>query len=179
MATMHFGAPELALQAAEAWGLCLLVLTEPLQPPELSSFFTHLRSVHGHEIVEVGTAGLKRAIRRLRSGGVVLVVADRDIQGSGIQVEFFGAPSRRPPGVIELARATGAPILPVVTRRGKNGAVDVTFEPPLQLQVTPDRRADVAENLRRLSARYEHYIRETPGPMACPRANLAGRIGKG
>src|SRR5262249_31085728 len=54
----------------------------------------------------------------LRRGGVLGVQIDRapDAMRS-LPVEFLGSPWRVPSGPFELARATGAPILPVFTRR--------------------------------------------------------------
>jgi len=162
VATMHFGAPEMALQAARAWGLRFVVLTEPLQPPELAELFTRLRSAHGHQLVPAGVGGLKVTLRTLRAGGAVLLVVDRDIQGNGVVVPFFGTHTRMPAGAVELARATGASIIVAVSRRLRDGRTEVVFEPPLALVNTGNRRRDLQANVARLAARFEPHIRRTP-----------------
>jgi len=162
VATMHFGAPEMALQAARAWGLRFVVLTEPLEPPELAELFTRLRASHGHQLVPAGIGGLKVTLRALRSGGAVLLAVDRDIQGNGVDVPFFGMQTRVPAGAVELARATGAPIIVAVSRRLSDGRAEVLFEPPLVLDDTGDRRGDLQTNVGRLAARFEPYIRRAP-----------------
>jgi KDO2-lipid IV(A) lauroyltransferase len=57
-------------------------------------------------------------------------MADRDLSRNGVQVDFFGEPTRMPAGSAKLAIETGAPILPVhcwYTARGWAFSVD----PPL------------------------------------------------
>jgi lauroyl/myristoyl acyltransferase len=162
LASVHYGCPEIPLQAARAWGLHFLVLTEPLEPPRLSELFIRLRASHGHQNVPVGFAGLKQAIRTLRRGGIVLLLVDRDIQGTGLRVPFFGAEAALPPGAVELSRATGARIVPVLSRREDRGSV-VTIQPELPLVCTADGAADLRANLTALIQRFEPQIRADPG----------------
>ncbi len=50
--------------------------------------------------------------RRLRDGGLVCLVADRDLSASGVEVKFFGDAARMPAGPALLAQQTGALLLP-------------------------------------------------------------------
>lgn len=75
--------------------------------------FREHRERLGFEIVAADDAGAHRALlRRLRAGGVVCVLADRDVLGTGIEVEFFGELARVPPGPARLAALTGAALVP-------------------------------------------------------------------
>src|SRR5690606_39405466 len=49
---------------------------------------------------------------RLRANRVVCLMADRDLTRSGVQVDFFGEPTRMPAGPARLALETGAVLLP-------------------------------------------------------------------
>jgi KDO2-lipid IV(A) lauroyltransferase len=49
---------------------------------------------------------------RLRAGGFVCLVADRDLSERGVPVTFFGRPSRMPVGPAALSLKTGAPLIP-------------------------------------------------------------------
>ena len=51
--------------------------------------------------------------RRLRAGGAVCLVVDRDLTESGIDVEFFGKTARMPGVAAALAVQTGAVLFPV------------------------------------------------------------------
>ena len=49
---------------------------------------------------------------RLRANRVVCLMAERDLTRTGVQVDFFGEPTRMPAGPAKLAIATGAALLP-------------------------------------------------------------------
>ncbi|MCX6430736.1 MAG: phosphatidylinositol mannoside acyltransferase, partial [Actinobacteria bacterium] len=49
--------------------------------------------------------------QRLRNGGLVALVADRDLSKTGISVNFFDGIARMPAGPALLALNTGAPLL--------------------------------------------------------------------
>ena len=49
---------------------------------------------------------------RLHNNGIVCLMADRDLTRSGVQVDFFGEPTRMPAGPAKLAIETGAVLLP-------------------------------------------------------------------
>ncbi len=163
LATVHYGCPEVALQAARAWGLEILVLTEPIEPPGLSRLFDRLRSIHGHRFVPAGLEGGKEAIRTLRRGGVVLLAVDRDIQGHGVEALFFSAAAMMPTGAVALARRTGAAIIPAISHRLADGTAIVTLGTVVELVETGDRTSDVRTNIERVLERFEPFIRADPG----------------
>ena len=78
---------------------------------------------------------------------------------AGIEIPFA-------PGAVSIARSTGAALLPsfVVDEPGRTGpaSVRLVIHPPLDLQVSEDRRADIEENLRRFASVYEQQIRAYP-----------------
>jgi phosphatidylinositol dimannoside acyltransferase len=60
-----------------------------------------------------GGSAFGKLARRLRGGGMVCLVADRDLSASGVEVDFFGERTRMPAGPALLAQQTGAALLPV------------------------------------------------------------------
>lgn len=58
-----------------------------------------------------GGAAFGAMARRLRAGGLVCLVADRDLTATGVEVDFFGERARMPSGPALLAQRTGAPLL--------------------------------------------------------------------
>lgn len=91
-------------------------VVERLRPESLYRRFVAYRESLGFEIVP-HTGGVEPVgevlTRRLRENRVVCLVADRDLGGSGVQVDFFGEPARLPVGPARLAERTGAALLPV------------------------------------------------------------------
>ena len=87
------------------------MLTEPLEPPALHDYVHEVRSGSGVEFVPADRAGLRTALRHLRCGGVLGVLADRDVLGTGEPFPFFGERAPLPRGTVELAWSTGAAIV--------------------------------------------------------------------
>lgn len=105
---------------AGAWitlrGTSLTTVAERLRPESLFERFVEFRESLGMEILPLtGGSGntVGRLARRLREGGLVCLLADRDLTGQGVDVAFFGEPARMPAGPASLALATGAALMPV------------------------------------------------------------------
>ncbi len=65
------------------------------------------------EILPAGDgATFATLLDRVRGGRLVCLLADRDMSRSGVEVELCGHPARMPRGPAELARRTGAPLVP-------------------------------------------------------------------
>jgi KDO2-lipid IV(A) lauroyltransferase len=161
VATAHFGNPEMAGQVGSALGIDVVVLAEPL-PPALSRIMTRIRSVFGPKYIDVSRHAIGESLRHLRRGGCVAIAADRDIQGNGTAVQFFGRPAKVPLGAAEMAARTGAVLIPGYCRRHGN-SFDMYFEEPLPLVDTGRRKDDAIANTRALLARMEEWISRDPG----------------
>jgi KDO2-lipid IV(A) lauroyltransferase len=114
-------------------------VVERLAPEVLYQRFVAYRSALGFDIVPLTGAGspTPRLLRRLRAGGVVCLLADRDLTGAGVAVEFFGGAARMPLGPARLAAATGAALLVVGCWFTADGW-GIRFHPPVPV---PDRSA--------------------------------------
>lgn len=162
----HFGNPEMSVQPLAAEGHLFLGLTEPLEPKPLSDFVHWLRSQNGHVYRTLGYAGLKEVLRRLRNGGLVAVLLDRDVAGAGVPMEFCGAEASIPLGAVDLALRTGADLIPAKSWRIPGYGFKVLIEPPLEIIRTGDFDADVRSNTERLLLTYEKQLRSDPGQWA-------------
>ncbi|WNZ12991.1 phosphatidylinositol mannoside acyltransferase [Streptomyces sp. 11x1] len=89
-------------------------VAERLKPETLYDRFVAYREGLGMEVLpHNGGSAFGTLARRLRDGGLVCLVADRDLSASGVEVDFFGEPTRMPAGPALLAQQTGALLLPV------------------------------------------------------------------
>ena len=94
--------------------LPFVTVAERLRPETLYDRFVAFREGLGMEVLpHTGGSSFGRLARRLRSGGLVALVADRDLSQSGVEVSFFGETARMPGGPAMLAQQTGALLLPV------------------------------------------------------------------
>ena len=91
----------------------LTTVAERLKPERLYERFLAYRESLGMEIIPA-TGGrrppLDVLLERVQEGRIVPLLADRDLSRRGIDVEFFGARTRMPPGPAVLALRTGAPL---------------------------------------------------------------------
>src|SRR5699024_10901613 len=87
-----------------------------LEPAALFDRFVAFRERMGFEVLAL--SGGERPpfdvlAERLRAGGMLCLLADRDLTAAGVPVTFFGAEATMPAGPALLALRTGAALLPV------------------------------------------------------------------
>ena len=122
-----------------------------------------MRARAGLDITPIDLPALRRAIRHLRAGGVVLTGVDRPVREEALPlVEFFGRPAPLPTGHVRLALKTDAVILVASAYRTPGGRNAVSISPPVKMIRTGDPAEDLQVNLRRVTALMESYIRARP-----------------
>jgi KDO2-lipid IV(A) lauroyltransferase len=91
-------------------------VAERLRPESVYEAFVRFRESLGMEVLPLtGYQGpFGTLAQRLRAGGLVCLVSDRDLKESGVEVEMFGAKARIA-ATAALAVHTGAALLPVAT----------------------------------------------------------------
>jgi KDO2-lipid IV(A) lauroyltransferase len=92
----------------------------------------------------------------------VCLAIDRDVNGEGVMLDFFGSPASIPLGVAEIALRTGAEIIFVHPRRLPNGKQVVDFIPGFTPESTGNKDADVRAITERMLRVVERLIRSTP-----------------
>src|SRR2546423_12365514 len=100
-----------AWAAAKGWPL--VAIAERLKPEGLYRRFVEFREGLGMEVIPLTGAEkppFDLLVERLAKGYVVALLADRDLPGRGIEVDFFGARTTMPPGPALLALRSGAPL---------------------------------------------------------------------
>jgi len=90
----------------------LVTVAERLKPAGLYDKFVAYRESLGMEVLPHGDDETFRTLRRrLKEGKLVCLVADRDLSGSGVPVDFFGERTSMPGGPALLSLLTGAPMM--------------------------------------------------------------------
>jgi KDO2-lipid IV(A) lauroyltransferase len=115
MALPHSGNWDMAgVWLAQKYGTFTTV-AERLKPESLYDRFIAYRESLGFEVLPL-TGGerppMEVLAERLGANRFVCLMADRDLTRSGVQVDFFGEPTRLPAGPARLALETGAPLHP-------------------------------------------------------------------
>jgi KDO2-lipid IV(A) lauroyltransferase len=138
------------------------VVVERVEPPELFDWFVEVRRSLGMEVVALGPEAGATVARALRENRVVCLLADRDISGDGVEVEFFGEATTLPAGPATLALRTGASLVPVAVYFRPRGSHYAKIGPPVPVERTGRLRDDVVRITQALAHRFEALIREAP-----------------
>jgi KDO2-lipid IV(A) lauroyltransferase len=163
LALPHLGGWEWAGRWMTDQGHKLTVVVEQLENEELFEWFKDLRASLGMTVVPVGPEAATAVARALKNNEVVCLLCDRDIQGGGVEVEFFGEKTTLPAGPAMLSLRTGAPVLPVAvyfTER-YNGHFTIV-RPPLPTTRLGGLRDDVKRVTQELARELEFLIRRAP-----------------
>jgi len=107
-------------------------------------------------------AGLRKAVKHLRSGGIVGVAGDGRFGRHFIPVPFLDTQAFFSPGPFKLAFLTKASLVPAFAYRRKD-RVDLLFEPPLSAgEPATGKRAFTGAMLSRYARRLEAHVRQAP-----------------
>ncbi len=163
LALPHLGGWEWAGRWLTLQGVKTTVVVERLDPPELFDWFVNLRSQLGMTVVALGPDAGKAVLGALKRNEVVCLLSDRDLDGRGVDVEFFGERTTLPAGPATLGIRTGAPILPtaVYFTPRYNGHFGLV-RPPLDTTRSGALRDDVARVTQRLAHELELLITRAP-----------------
>src|ERR1039457_6257858 len=136
---------------------------ERVKPESVYARFVAFREGLGMEVLPAsgGSRPFGILAQRLRAGKVVCLPCDRDVTGSGIEVEFFGEKARMMGGPAALAVQTGAALMPATLWfEGDNWGVHIHEEIPVPAD--GDRRQKTAAMTQQIARVFEAGIREHP-----------------
>ncbi len=143
-----------------AKGINLVTVAERLKPEKLFLKFLEYRQAMGMEVLPLDGRVLGTLVQRLRQGALVALVADRDLSRTGIDVDFFGGPSRMPAGPALLALKTHAPLITAFVSYTESG-IHIDFK----LIILPSAGSEaekVSEIVQMTAKHFEEGISEHP-----------------
>ncbi|WP_030157372.1 phosphatidylinositol mannoside acyltransferase [Streptomyces sp. NRRL S-244] len=153
---------------AGAWaighiGVPFTTVAERLKPESLYDRFVAYRESLGMEVLpHSGGAAFGTLARRLRSGGLVCLVADRDLSATGVEVDFFGSAARMPAGPALLAQQTGAVLLPATLHYGDSPKMYGRIHPEVAVPKTGSRTEKTAVMTQAVADAFAQGIAEHP-----------------
>ncbi|MFC8174756.1 phosphatidylinositol mannoside acyltransferase [Streptomyces sp. NPDC057325] len=149
--------------ATRVLGLPFTTVAERLKPESLYDRFVAYRESLGMEVVpHTGGSAFGRLARRLRAGGLVCLVADRDLSASGTEVTFFGETARMPAGPAILAQQTGALLLPVTLWYDDTPVMKGRVHPPVDVPDAGTRAERTAVMTQALADAFAEGIADHP-----------------
>ncbi|MGI8684667.1 MAG: phosphatidylinositol mannoside acyltransferase [Acidimicrobiales bacterium] len=162
LALPHLGGWDFGGAWLASLGFRMVAVVETVEPPELFEWFVDLRRSLGLEVLPLGPSTAAAALRRLREGAVVALVCDRDIGGTGVEVDFFGEATTLPGGPATLALRSGAALVPCAIYFGDGGTHHAVFGEPLDTTRHGRLRDDVERVTRAVTTELEGFIRRAP-----------------
>ena len=161
LALPHLGGWEWAARWLSITGYQVAAVAEELEPPELNEWFLGIRRDLGMNIITLGRNAATESGAAILSGQVMCLLCDRDLTGTGIEVEFFGERTTLPGGPALLALRTGAPLLPTAVYF-EGGRCHGYVSPALDTERRGRLRDDVTRVTQDLAVRLEELIGRAP-----------------
>jgi phosphatidylinositol dimannoside acyltransferase len=163
VALPHMGNWDLAARWMSVSGYPVVAVAERLRPEALFRLFREHREALGIRIVAQSDPDVGRQLgAALKAKEILALLADRDLTGRGIEVEMFGGARTLPAGPAALALRSGAPLVVAVVTETPDGGWRCVIGPPLTIEPTGERRADVEALTRVLAEAFERAISTSP-----------------
>ena len=143
-------------------GVPLTAVVERLEPPELFDWFVDFRTKLGFNVVPLGPDAGREVLAALKRNDLVTLLCDRDIDGSGVEVEFFGERTTLPAGPATLALRSGADLIPAAMYQRPGGVHHGLIRPPLPVERRGKLREDVTRITQDIARVLEDLIRAEP-----------------
>ncbi|MFD8640631.1 phosphatidylinositol mannoside acyltransferase [Streptomyces zaomyceticus] len=144
-------------------GVPFTTVAERLKPETLYDRFVAYRESLGMEVLpHTGGSAFGTLARRLRAGGLICLVADRDLSASGTEVTFFGDTTRMPAGPAILAQQTGALLLPVTLWYDDTSVMRGRIHAPVDVPESGTRAEKTSEMTQALAAAFAGGIADHP-----------------
>src|SRR5215467_307570 len=136
---------------------------ERLEPESLYERFLGFRQDIGMEVLPAsgGPSPFGVLAQRLRAGGLVALPCDRDVTGSGIEVDFFGEKALMMGGPAALAVQTGAALMPA-TLWFEEDRWGVRVHEEIPVPESGDRWQKATAMTQHVARAFEEGIREHP-----------------
>ena len=160
MFSAHFGNWELLTISAARLGLPLVAVYRPMNNPLVDRLMRRLRAVGEGELVAKWGGG-RRLLKALKDGRHVAMLVDQKAS-DGIPVPFFGKDAMTTPAVAVLALALGCPVVPARVERVAGVRFALHIEPPVEIECSGEREADVQALTLAINRRIEDWIRARP-----------------
>ncbi|MEJ2744887.1 MAG: lysophospholipid acyltransferase family protein, partial [bacterium] len=159
--TAHIGNWEMGAAATSSMGLPLHAVVLKMKNRWVDRFFSRLRMSGGIQPVALGNAAWD-CFRALKRKEMVAFVADRDVDGSGCRIPFFGKEVSIPRGPAEMAAKSGAPVVPAFCIQEEEGRFRLVVEEVIDLERDIPLEQKVALINQRVVGLIEKYISRYP-----------------
>lgn len=157
----HLSSYDIAFIANAYRGLEVQILTLP-QPSSGYRAQNRIRCVEGFDVTPVCEASNRKAIERMKDGGLVITGIDRPVEGKSRSLNFFGHASCLPVGHIRMAMMANVPVIPAAVTMRSDGKYHLTVSEPIPMCPDPDPIVAVRRNAEAVLQIIAGFIRQAP-----------------
>ena len=142
MLTAHIGNWELGAAVLSLLGYPVMAVALPHKERPVNDLFNDQRQRWGITIIPT-TGALRKCLESLKEGNLIALLADRDFNSTGIEMDFLNKKAMIPKGAAVFSAKTGAPIIPLFFIRNEDDSFTLEFEewidpPQIQEDVVPE-----------------------------------------
>jgi KDO2-lipid IV(A) lauroyltransferase len=164
----HMGSWEIAAAIWSATIAPVSLFAEELEPRELFEWYRQTRQRLGISVLPLSRAGLNQVVKALGANEMIVTAVDRDLQGTGLELDFFGHAVTIPTGPASLAVRRGAAVLPVAVLRNPDDTYQAIGYPMLLADPAADPKDETRRLTEQLVRHMERIIREHPDQWHVP-----------
>lgn len=161
LATSHSGNWELMGGALASIGCPLVGVAMKQKEAAMDRFINDYRRMVGIHVTY--KTGVREMFQMLKEGWFIGLLMDQDTSiHDGMILQFFGQETNCVTGPAALARFKDAPILPVYITKLPDGHHRLMLQPPIYVERTRDKQADISRTTQRLMDNLEQHVRAYP-----------------
>jgi len=162
-AVPHMGNWEIAGIVAAEIGVPSLAVAEDLSNKHITNWFINVRAkFHIDIVLTTDPRRRSKLMRTLQRGGAIALLADRDVTGRGVEVDFLGERTTVPAGPVALAEMTNSALIPVAVYFQEGAGHRIVVHDEVILPTGANRGQRVALGAQKLTNVLEEMTRQAP-----------------
>ena len=161
IATSHSDSWEIMGAALAQYGVPLVGVAMKKKNNAANKFILEYRELSGMHITY--KSDVREMFKLIKEGWLIGLIMDQDPSlRDGIIVDFFNRKTNSVTGPATLARFQNAPIFPGQIEHRPDGGHHITIYPPIYVEKTKDKKADIEKTVQELNNILEQHIRQHP-----------------
>ena len=142
-------------------GIPLVGVAKKQKSADADKFINEYRTLIGMHITY--RSGVREMYKMLDEGHFIGLIMDQDVgRDDGVVVKFFNRATNFVTGAASMSRFRKVPIFPAFMHRNADGTHTLEIFPPLQVEKTSDKHADLKQMTQRLATLIEEHVRKYP-----------------
>lgn len=142
-------------------GIPLVGVAKKQKSEGADKFINEYRTLIGMHITY--RSGVREMYKMLDEGHFIGLIMDQDVgRVDGVVVKFFNRATNFVTGAASMSRFRKVPIFPAFMHKNSDGTHTLEIFPPLQVERTNDKHADIKSMTQQLASLIEAHVRKYP-----------------